>query len=100
MSEPQPPRRALRLTVFGDAAGGLNFLLSDGRNLALRERLALSPPDSLARWKGEARRQAAAMPGGLQAFGSAMAQVLLPASVCAALARLPSGPRAGAYLPR
>ncbi len=88
MSEPQ--RHALRLTAFDDGAGGLNFLLSDGRNLALHERQALAA-NGLARWQGEAWRRAATAPGGLPGFGSAMAQALLPASVAAVLARQPGG---------
>lgn len=85
-----PERRALHLTIFDDAAGGLNFLLADGRSLALHERLALAGAGTRP-WQGDAWRHAAAGPGGLLHFGRALAAALLPASVRAVLARQRGG---------
>ena len=83
-------RRALHLSVFDDAAGGLNFLLSDHRSLALHERQVL-PADALARWGGPAWQLAATSHAELLAFGLTMAQALIPASVREVLARQPGG---------
>ena len=82
-------RRALRLTVFDDAAGGLGYLLADNRNLALHEHLAMAP-DSLASWCGPAW-QARVAQQGLHAAGLALADALLPAPVRDVLARQPGG---------
>ena len=82
-------RRALRLTVFMDAAGGLNFLLSDYRQLALHEHQALGE-NALARW-----RDADGSPPGAAAerlaWGLALAEALIPAPVRQVLARQPGG---------
>ena len=82
-------RRALRLSIFLDAAGGLNFLLSDHRQLALHEHQALGA-DALARWT----EASAAPPGSAAerlALGLALAEALIPAPVRQVLAHQAGG---------
>ena len=85
-------RRGLRLTLFDDAAGGLNFLLSDQRSLALHEHLSLGD-GVLARWRDPAGPLAASPTSAAErlALGLAMAETLFPAPVREVLARQPGG---------
>ena len=85
-------RRALRLTLFDDAAGGLNFLLSDHRSLALHEHMALGD-GVLARWRGPDGPLAASPATAAERLllGLAMAEALFPAPVREVLARQPGG---------
>ena len=87
-TSPPERRTTLRLTIFDDP-GGLTLLLSDGRNLALHERVTLATA-GLTPWQGMAW-QAAAAQGGLMQFGQALALALLPASVAQVLARQAGG---------
>ena len=85
-------RRGLRLTLFDDPAGGLNFLLSDQRSLALHEHLALGD-GVLARWRDPDGPLAAhpATAAERLLLGLAMAEALFPAPVREVLARQPGG---------
>ena len=85
-------RRALRLTLFDDAAGGLNFRLSDQRSLALHAHQALGD-GVLARWRAADGPLAAtpATAADRRLLGLAMAEALFPAPVHEVLARQPGG---------
>ena len=87
-TSPPERRTTLRLTIFDDPAG-LTLLLSDGRNLALQERVVFDAA-GLTPWQGSAWLAAAAQ-GGLMQFGHALALALLPASVARVLARQVGG---------
>ena len=85
-------RRTLRLTLFDDATGGLNVLLSDHRSLALHEHLALAD-GVLARWRDPLGPLAGtpANAAGRLALGLALAEALLPVPIREVLARQPGG---------
>lgn len=77
----------LRLGVVRAAGGGLVFLASGRPGLALHD-LQPPPPGGLDAWRGGAWQRAA----DTTAFGVALAQALLPASVQAMLAGAAGGP--------
>lgn len=81
------PHPTISLGIIDDGAGGLIFLLSDGRSLALHERLML-PAGGVSPWLGPDWHEAASQ-GQVAGFGASMAQSLLPFVVRDALGRQP-----------
>ena len=86
MADPVPPA-PLRLALLGDGAGGLLALASGRPGVALQARQPL-PADGLQPWLGAAWQQG----GDATAFGTALAQALLPPGLQQLLATANGGP--------